>query len=84
MTGTPRLCPGCRSLDGIHDYGETCTLRESVLELSEYWIVIWEPRWRTKKGVGQVGCVFATEAEARAMLAAWPDGQVVKVERSCR
>jgi hypothetical protein len=24
--GTPRLCPGCRALDGEHDFGPTCTL----------------------------------------------------------
>lgn len=23
-----RLCPGCRSLDGAHDFGPTCTIRE--------------------------------------------------------
>lgn len=23
---TPRLCPGCRSLDGEHDFGPTCTV----------------------------------------------------------
>jgi hypothetical protein len=26
--GSPRLCPGCRSLDGEHDFGSTCTLTE--------------------------------------------------------
>lgn len=26
--GMPRLCPGCRSRDGEHDFGETCTLAE--------------------------------------------------------
>lgn len=25
---TPRLCPGCRALDGEHDFGAGCTLRE--------------------------------------------------------
>lgn len=28
--GQPRLCPGCRALDGEHDFGETCTLREGA------------------------------------------------------
>lgn len=27
--GTPRLCQGCRSLDGEHDFGPTCTLVEA-------------------------------------------------------
>ncbi len=26
--GTPRVCPGCRSLDGEHDFGPGCTLEE--------------------------------------------------------
>lgn len=26
--GTSRLCPGCRSLDGEHNFGPTCTLEE--------------------------------------------------------
>lgn len=26
--GGPRLCPGCRGVDGEHDFGVTCTLRE--------------------------------------------------------
>lgn len=26
--GTPRLCPGCRMLDGEHDFGPTCTLTD--------------------------------------------------------
>ena len=34
----PRLCSGCRSLDGEHDFGETCTLatptREAVDEVN--------------------------------------------------
>lgn len=25
--GTPRICPGCRSRDGEHNFGEGCTLR---------------------------------------------------------
>lgn len=28
MIGYQRLCPGCRSQDGAHDFGATCTLRE--------------------------------------------------------
>jgi len=26
--GGPRLCPGCRGVDGEHDFGATCTLRD--------------------------------------------------------
>jgi hypothetical protein len=26
--GTPRICPGCRSLDGEHDFGPGCTLED--------------------------------------------------------
>lgn len=26
--GTPRICPGCRSLDGEHTFGTTCTLTD--------------------------------------------------------
>mgnify|MGYP001563591591 CR=1 FL=1 len=28
--GTARLCPGCRSLDGEHDFSPTCTLTHPV------------------------------------------------------
>lgn len=28
MTSRARLCPGCRSLDGEHDFGPTCTLAD--------------------------------------------------------
>jgi hypothetical protein len=28
--GPPRLCPGCRSLDGEHDFGPTCMLKEGM------------------------------------------------------
>lgn len=27
--GAPRLCPGCRSVDGEHDFGPTCFLEET-------------------------------------------------------
>lgn len=30
--GTRRICPGCRSLDGEHDFGEGCTLSEDGAE----------------------------------------------------
>ncbi len=26
----PRICPGCRSLDGEHDFGPGCTLNEEA------------------------------------------------------
>lgn len=28
----PRLCPGCRSLEGEHNFGSTCTLTEDWAE----------------------------------------------------